>query len=130
MTKRREFTRKQKAQIAHRAMNDDGQIVCEGCGLVLGKKAYEVDHDLAEELVVDKTRPLTIEDGKLLGVECCHRAPGGKTAQDAAKIAKAKRAEAKHLGIRKRSSLKSQGFTPAPPQHRATGQIDKWYGWK
>lgn len=128
MTKRREFTRKQKAQIAHRAMNDDGQIVCEGCGLVLGKKPYEIDHDLAEELAVDKTRPLTIEDGKLLGMECCHRAPGGKTAQDAAKIAKAKRAEAKHLGIRKSSSLQSRGFEKAPPQNRATAPIDKWRG--
>jgi hypothetical protein len=128
MTKRREFTKAQKAQIVHRATNANGHVVCEGCGLVLGKKSYEIDHKLAEGLVVDKTKPLTIEDGELLGVECCHRGPDGKTNQDVKAIAKAKRCEAKDMGIRKPSSFKSRGFTPAPPQRRASRPIEKWKG--
>lgn len=96
---RREFPRSVKVQIVHRATNERGQIVCEGCGLVLGKKPYEIDHSLAEGLVVDKRRPLTAEDGRLLGVECCH---DPKTYQhDLPAIARAKRREAKHLGVKK-----------------------------
>lgn len=102
--KRREFTRAQKAAIVHRAMNADGKITCEGCGLVLGSKPYEIDHTIPEALIADKTRHLTIEDGKLLGKSCCHRGENGKTAADVATIAKVYRSEAKHLGLKKRSS--------------------------
>lgn len=104
MTARREFTKAQKAQIVLRATNDAGRVTCEGCGLVLGRKPYEIDHTIPEALVVDKTRPLTIEDGKLLGKACCHR--GGKTAKDQGDIARAKRRQFKDMGIPKpRSSL-------------------------
>lgn len=51
---RREFTNRQKAEIVHRAMNADGQVVCEGCGLVLGKKPYHIDHTIPEALILDK----------------------------------------------------------------------------
>lgn len=124
--KRREFTRAQMAAIVHRAMNADGQIVCEGCGLVLGSKKYEIDHRVAEALVVDKAVPLTIEDGQLLGMECCHRGGRRKTAHDQADIARAKRREARHLGIRKPSRW------PKPPQgwkrNWATGRMEKTDG--
>lgn len=93
---RREFTRDVKAQIVKRAMLPSGEIACEGCGLILGKKPYHVDHTKPDALEVDKSRKLTADDGKLLGVECCH-AP--KTKADVAVISKAKRTEAKHLGI-------------------------------
>lgn len=109
MSDRREFPRKIKAQIVHNAMNAKGQLVCEGCGLVLGKKRYEIDHIIAEGLVVDKTQPLTAKDGEVLGVDCCHRGPDGKTSKDVTAIAKAKRVELKRLGIRKRSTF------PKPP---------------
>lgn len=89
-------------------MNASGQIACEGCGLVLGRKPYEIDHTIPEALVVDKTKPLTIEEGKLLGKACCHR--GGKTAKDVGDIARAVRREAKHIGIKKR-----RGW-PLPPK--------------
>lgn len=92
---RREFTRAVYAQIVHRAMVG-GEIACEGCGLVLGKKPYHVDHTIPDALQVDKTRKLTCDDGKLLGVECCHKP---KTVADQGNIAEAKRREAKHLGI-------------------------------
>lgn len=100
---RREFPRAIKAQIVHRAALPDGIVKCESCGLVLGKKRYEIDHRIAEALVVDKTKPLTADDGQLLGY-CCHRGEDGKTAQDVADIARAKRREAKFHGFGKRRS--------------------------
>lgn len=98
---RREFTRDVYAQIVRRAMNERGHVVCEGCGLVLGKKPYQIDHTKPDALEIDKSRKLTAADGKLLGQACCH-AP--KTKQDVKVIAQAKRREAKSLGIPKRPS--------------------------
>ena len=92
---RREFSRSVYAEIVHRA-SASGVVACEGCGFVLGKKPYHIDHTIPDALFHDKKRKLTADDGKLLGVECCH-AP--KTKQDLADIAEAKRREAKYLGI-------------------------------
>jgi hypothetical protein len=93
---RREFTKAVMAQIVLRATNAQGHVVCEGCGLVLGKRPYHIDHTIPDALTVEK-RKLSRDDGKLLGVECCH-AP--KTKIDVANIAEAKRREAAHLGIK------------------------------
>lgn len=122
---RREFSRAQKAQMLKRASDEKGVIHCEGCGLNITGKAVEFDHTIPEAMVIDKTKPLTIEDGKALGRDCCHRAPGGKTAQDLADIAKAKRREADHLGIRPPSRLKGPKFHKAPPQRRASSPLSK-----
>jgi hypothetical protein len=105
---RREFPKDIYAQIVRRAIQPSGEIACEGCGLVLGKKPYHVDHTIADALLLDKTRKLTADDGKLLGVECCH-AP--KTKIDVKNIAEAKRREAKHLGIKRpKQTIKSAPF--------------------
>jgi len=110
---RREFPKEIYAQIVRRAIQPSGEIACEGCGLVLGKKPYHVDHTIADALFLDKTRKLTADDGKLLGVECCH-AP--KTKIDVKNIAEAKRREAKHLGIKRpKQTIKSAPF-PSPPK--------------
>ena len=123
---RREFSKAQKAQMLKRASNERGIIFCEGCGLNITGKAVEFDHTIPEAMVIDKTKALTIEDGKALGRDCCHRAPGGKTAQDLADIAKAKRREAGHLGIKHRPSrLQSAGFTRPEPQRSATRKVEK-----
>lgn len=116
---RREFTRDVRAEIVKRAMNAAGQVCCEGCGLVLGKKHYAVDHKKADGLEVDKSRKLTVDDGQLLGEECCHKP---KThGVDRPMIDRAKRREAKHLGTKAPPSQKipSRGFarkerTPKP----------------
>lgn len=108
---RREFTATVYAQIVKRAMLPTGEIACEGCGLVLGKKPYHVDHTKPDAMEIDKTRKLTPDDGKLLGVECCH-AP--KTKQDVAQIAHAKRREANHLGIKRpKQTIPTKGFAPS-----------------
>ncbi|MEQ1407728.1 hypothetical protein ABK249_22670 [Neorhizobium sp. Rsf11] len=114
---RREFTKTVKAQIVKRAMLASGEITCEGCGLILGKKAYEIDHTVADALQVDKNAKLTADDGKLLGLDCCHKP---KTADDKGKIAKAKRNEANHLGFKTAPAKKLRG-APFPksskPKH-------------
>lgn len=114
---RREFSTAVYAQIVHRATNAQGQIQCEGCGLVLGKRPYHVDHTIADGLQIDKSRKLTADDGKLLGVECCH---GPKTRTvDIPAIARAKRREAKHLGITKPAGkMRSAPFPKADKPKR------------
>lgn len=121
---RREFTTAVYAQIVLRATNADGLVQCEGCGLVLGKRLYHVDHTIADGLQVDKRRRLTAEEGKLLGAECCHKP---KTADDVAKIAKAKRREAKHLGIKRPAGkLKGRGFpSPDKPERITKQQLER-----
>lgn len=105
---RREFTKTVYALIVKRAMHPKHGICCEGCGQVLGKKKFHVDHTIPDALQVDKSRKLTVDDGKLLGVECCH-AP--KTKADVTVIAEAKRREAKFLGFaRKATPIKSAPF--------------------
>lgn len=104
---RREFTKAVKAEIVKRAMRD-GVIHCEGCGLSLGAKRFDIDHRTPDALEIDKSTKLTADDGQLLGWECCHK---GKTAKDVAVIAKAKRREAKHLGIAAPGKpIESRGF--------------------
>ena len=113
---RQEFTKAVYAQIVHRATNADGMPVCEGCGLVLGRKPYHVDHTIPTALRDQHVKPkkLTKEDGKLLGLECCH---GEKTAKiDVPQIAKAKRQEQANNGWKRQSKkaarpIQSQGFT-------------------
>lgn len=95
MAKRREFSRKVKAEIVLRATSN-GIVCCEGCGLILGKKPYDIDHTVAEELVVDKTKPLTASDGKLLGKVCCHIP---KTADDVRKVRKSDRQRGRDSGV-------------------------------
>lgn len=109
MMARREFTKSVYAQIVKRALHPKHGICCEGCGLVLGAKPYHVDHTIPDALQIDKSRKLTIDDGKLLGVECCHKP---KTAEDVAVIAEAKRREERHLGIKR----KTQPIRSAPFQ--------------
>ncbi|MFP5078258.1 hypothetical protein ACLE20_13200 [Rhizobium sp. YIM 134829] len=105
---RREFPKPVYAQIVKRALHPQHGICCEGSGLVLGKKPYHVDHTIPDALQIDKSRKLTAEDGKLLGVECCHRP---KTAKDVAAIAEAKRREEKYLGMKRPvQKIKSAGF--------------------
>lgn len=101
MPQRREFSRKIRAQIVLRATNAKGQVVCEGCGLVLGKKPYEIDHTIPEAMQGDDAPALTAKGGKLLGRDCCHK---GKTASDISTIRKSDRVRDKHSGAFKRPS--------------------------
>lgn len=122
--KRREFTRKQRAEIIMRATDATGVVCCEGCGLRLGHKPFEIDHTVAEWLIEDKSRPLTIEDGKLLGMMCCHR--NGKTQNDQRVIAKTKRQRDKHTGAYKASSRPIPGSKASGIRKRMDGGVERW----
>jgi hypothetical protein len=117
---RREFSPMVYAEIVRRAMDENGQLWCEGCGELIKSKRYHVDHTIADGLILDKKRKLTAADGKLLGIKCCH-AP--KTAEDQAAIAKAKRNEARHLGI-KQPTGKLRG-APFPKTERSVKRAAK-----
>lgn len=119
---RREFSNRVRAEIVHRAMNGRGQVTCEGCGQVLALKAYEIDHKIAEALVVDKSKPLTADDGQLLGY-CCHRGEDGKTAKDVRAIAKAKRREGKHFGFAPKISRPMPGSRASKFKKRMDGSV-------
>ena len=121
MASRRNFTRDQKEQIVERSKNADGVICCEGCKQVLGLKKYEIDHIIAEGLrpEADKQKKITIAEGQLLGKDCCHRGEDGKTNQDVAKIAKAKRQYDNKHGLAKPAGrLKGPAFQSPPKPER------------
>lgn len=127
MSARREFSRKQRAEIILRATNADGLICCEGCGLVLGRRRYEIDHDTPEALVMDdKSKPLTIDDGRLLGVECCHRGGANKTRADIQRIRKADRQRDRHTGaLRSRNPMRGSKAHPLQERRRFNGKVEK-----
>lgn len=124
---RREFSKAQRADMIRRASDAKGNIRCEGCGLNVTGKKIEFDHITPEAMLLlsDKLKPITIEEGQLLGFDCCHRGPDGKTARDVEAIARAKRMEAAHHGLRPPSRLKGAGFKKAPPQRRASAPLTK-----
>jgi len=120
MARRREFTQDQREQIVARATDALGTIRCERCHEAQKPGGYEIDHVIAEALrpEADKRVRLTIAEGQLLGKACCHRGEGGKTNDDIAKIAQAKRRAAKHHGYahRPKQKIRSAGFAKAPPK--------------
>lgn len=127
---RREFSRAQKVALIKRAMNGAGRIICEGCGLNITGKAIEFDHIIPEAMILDKSIALSLADGLVLGRDCCHRRPGGKTAIDLADIAEAKRREAKHFGIPRSSRSLASSFSPAQPQRSASRPLTKSAAWR
>jgi hypothetical protein len=120
MANRREFPKPVMAEIVRRALHPKRGIVCEGCGLALGKKPYNIDHTIPDAMFLDKARKLTAADGKLLGKACCH---DPKThGVDLPAIAKVKRVEAKNFGVTKPAGkLQGQPFqTTEKAAKRAT----------
>jgi 5-methylcytosine-specific restriction endonuclease McrA len=93
---RREFSAKTKQQALERA-----KFCCEGegCGVSLVGKRVEVDHIDPSYFSGDND----LSNAQILCV-VCHRI---KTRRDITAIAKTKRIQAKHAGIRKRSGFKA-----------------------
>jgi len=85
-----------------KAATVDGKIFCESCGVLC--KNFQIDHIIPDGL----TGEPTFENSKLLCLEC----HGAKTKKDVKAISKAKRLEARHLGVKKQSQkIQSRGFT-------------------
>lgn len=98
--KRRNFSRKVRFEIIKRATNERGRLICEGCGIDVTGLRVEIDHVLAEALVMDKSQALTAKDGQLLGLKCCHRGGDNKTKGDIQRIRKADRQRNSHAGLK------------------------------
>lgn len=88
---RQEFTRSVKVAAIKRA-TVNGQVYCEACGCMT-KGKFEIDHIRPDGLLGEPT----IENARILCV-ACHKE---KTKSDVGAIAKAKRVEARHVGLRK-----------------------------
>lgn len=81
MNQRLEFSKKVRLEIFRRAGGPE-KLYCEGCGLPLRGKPFEIDHTI--ECWEKPTRTeLTADDGKLLGY-CCHRPKTAKKATERA----------------------------------------------
>jgi 5-methylcytosine-specific restriction protein A len=109
---RREFSKPVKREALKRA---NKRCEGEGCGALFGMK-FHFDHDIADGLGGEPT----LENCKVL----CHPCHAEKTAKhDIPLIAKTKRIQDKHNGIRPPSRLQSAGFRKAPPQKSASRPI-------
>ena len=89
---------------------------CEGCGLPLTLGKYACDHINPDGL----TGEPTLENCRVLCIGC-HKE---KTKRDVADIAKAKRREAKHTGMKRRSSRPIPGSKGTPFKRRIGGATD------
>ena len=88
---RQEFHRSVKVAAIKRA-TINGEVYCESCGCMT-KGKFEIDHIRPDGLLGEPT----IQNARILCAPC-HKE---KTKSDVGAIAKAKRLEAAHLGVRK-----------------------------
>lgn len=75
MTDRKEIPKSVKLEVFQRAGGPEN-VTCEGCGLRLGGKRFDYDHTVPEvfqTLQKHERPPITAEDVKLLGYDCCHK---------------------------------------------------------
>ena len=114
MSKRRKLTKAQRVGV----FNRHGGI-CHLCkGPITVGQLWEVSHPIPLELN-GKDDETNWEPAH----KTCHRVE--TSTKDIPTIAKAKRREAAHLGIRKEPTLKGAKFTPAAPQRKASKPLDK-----
>lgn len=94
---------------------------CEGCGRSLDGVKFHYDHVIADGL---GGQPV-LSNCMVLCFEPCHRTKTAKN--DVPKIAKVKRLQKRAAGIKKKTTIRSQGFRkPAQKYSNAQGKwIDK-----
>lgn len=109
---RREFTKATKVLVIKRATKD-GVVYCELCGLPA--KKIEIDHVIPDALHTEDKKSNDVSNARLL-CQPCHKT---KTKNDVAEIARAKRREAKHIGVRNRPTLKSRGFQKVEKENKS-----------
>lgn len=103
---RREFTKAIKIEITKRAMRSAlTHAYCEKCGAITRK--WEIHHLREDGLEVDKSKALTAADGALW-CKPCHDEHTKKYSIPV--IAKVKRIEAKHMGVKSEPTIQSKGF--------------------
>lgn len=73
---RKEIPKSVKLQVFLRAGGNTPDLCCEGCGIRLGGKRFDYDHQVPEcfqNLPKSERPPITADDVKLLGYACCHK---------------------------------------------------------
>ena len=110
---RREFPKAVKVAVIRRCTGANGVIYCESCHLPA--KKWQIDHIRPDGLLGEPV----LSNAMLICQDCF----GVKNPKDTKDIAKAKRREAKNLGIRSESKLKSRGFEKKAKQRK--GPVEK-----
>lgn len=73
--KRLEISKRTKLEVFQRA-GGPGDLRCEKCGLNIGGKRFDYHHEIPEwvrNAPLSEREPITADDVKLLGYECCHK---------------------------------------------------------
>jgi hypothetical protein len=116
---RREFTKAVKVEILKRSIVDGTRLFwCEQCHAMVA--SGEIHHIRQDAMEIDKSVRLTAADGQFLCKDCHAEI----TKQQAPVMAKVKRIEAKHLGLKKPSTLKSAGFPKKVRAHSGRSPPD------
>jgi len=124
MSDRREFTAKQKLAMWERAKGR-----CEECGRkIVGKLKPAYDHS-TPDAVSDKSKPLTIDDGRCLCSEChdiktFRQAWGPASRGDVSEIAKTDRLIKKAAGV-KRKGRPMPGTKASGLRKRMDGTVER-----
>lgn len=90
------------SRVVKKAGGDLTKIACEGCGLILGRKKAQYDHTLAEafqRLPPHERPPITPNDVKYLGLDCCH---SPKSGSEVTALSKTKRLSEKEAQAQKK----------------------------
>ena len=109
---RREFTKSTKVAIIKRA-TVGGVTRCEECRCAVVR--FEIHHRKEDALEIDKSAKLTADDGLLL----CYPCHDELTRPFQTVIAKVRRIEAKHLGVRSSPAFQSRKFAEPAPKNRS-----------
>jgi 5-methylcytosine-specific restriction protein A len=118
---RREFPKSVRVEALKRCQDDKGIPRCEGCGAALKAGAFAFDHRNPDAL----TGEPTLSNCQVLCTVVCHPE---KTRSDVAVIAKAKRREADHLGVRNTPSRPIGRRPRKLPKNPASAPLNKWFG--
>ena len=119
---RKEIPKPVKLQVFLRAGGNTPDLRCEGCGLRLGGKRFDYDHQIAEcfqTLPKSERPPITADDVKLLGYECCHK---GKSASEHKANSHGKRLVSKAARAEKKYSRPLPGTKASGWKHTMRGE--------
>lgn len=122
MTDRKEIPKSVKIVVFLRAGGNTPNLCCEGCGLRLGGKSFHYDHQIAEcfqTLPKHERPPITADDVKLLGYECCHKE---KSASEHKANCHGKRIVAKAARAEKKYSRPIPGSKASGWKHTMRGE--------
>lgn len=122
---RKEIPKRVKVEVFLRAGGNTPDLRCEGCGLRLGGKIFHYDHQLAEcfqTLPKSERPPITADDVKLLGYECCHK---DKSASEHKANCRGKRLVAKAARAEKKYSRPIAGSRNTPWKKKLDGTVER-----